>query len=262
MLFILGLPLVSSHSSFGGTVRFSPESDDAVHWSTFSLPAAIATYGLSLGIANIDERLPAPVYALLTGLNAATVGIVALAAVQLSQKAITDKLTRILVFLGGTTGILYSALWYFPVLLVIAGASAIIWDYRWVHRLVSIVRQRGEPTAHDSGHDSGAVELTEASPGPAARRVRHAPTFPQEISAGDGTTLDVENEERTVPALREMRVFSWKFGVMVIAAFFVSFIIVMVLRGLGNINRRGFNLFANLYLAGTWNEALVIKARC
>lgn len=211
-----------------------------------------------MGIANIDEKLPAPVYALLTGLNAATVGIVALAAVQLSQKAITDKFTRILVFLGGTAGILYSALWYFPVLLVISGISAVVWDYRWAHRLVRMARKRGGPIVGDTGLDTRAVELTEVSPGVPIRRVRHAPTNPQEILANDSTTLDVENEERTVPPLREMRVFSWKFGVMVIAAFFVTFIVVMVLRGLGDIDQRGFNLFANLYLAGTWNVASIM----
>lgn len=69
-------------------------------------------YGLSLGVSRIGDTLPAPAYALLTGLNAATVGIIALAAVQLAQKAITDKLSRGLVFLGGVGGMLYTALWY------------------------------------------------------------------------------------------------------------------------------------------------------
>lgn len=39
-------------------------------------------YGLSLGVQRINEILPGPVYALLSGLNASTVGIVAVAAVQ------------------------------------------------------------------------------------------------------------------------------------------------------------------------------------
>jgi chromate transport protein ChrA len=53
------------------------------------------------------------VYALLSGLNAATVWIIALAAVELLNKAITDKLTRILVFLTAAAGMLYNALSYF-----------------------------------------------------------------------------------------------------------------------------------------------------
>lgn len=49
-----------------------------------SLPGAIGMYALSLGVQHINDRLPNAVYALLSGLNASTVGIVALAAVQVS----------------------------------------------------------------------------------------------------------------------------------------------------------------------------------
>ncbi len=79
-------------------------------------------YGLAVGVSNISDTLPRIVYALLSGLNAATVGIIALAAVQLAEKAITDRLTRLLVFLGAAAGLLYNALWYFPLLMLIAGS--------------------------------------------------------------------------------------------------------------------------------------------
>jgi hypothetical protein len=39
-------------------------------------------YGLSLGVQQVGETLPNIAYALLSGLNASTVGIVALASVQ------------------------------------------------------------------------------------------------------------------------------------------------------------------------------------
>jgi chromate transport protein ChrA len=48
----------------------------------WSLPGAIGMFGLALGVQQINEVLPAPAYAFLSGLNASTVGIVALAAVQ------------------------------------------------------------------------------------------------------------------------------------------------------------------------------------
>ena len=89
--------------------------------------------GLAIGVSNIGETLPRPVYALLSGLNAATVGIIALAAVQLAQKAITDRLTRMLVFLGTAAGLLYNALWYFPLLMMSAGVIAVIHDFRWLY---------------------------------------------------------------------------------------------------------------------------------
>jgi chromate transport protein ChrA len=81
------------------------------------------------------------VYALLSGLNAAVVGIIALAAVQLAEKAITDRITRILVFLGATAGLLYNALWYFPLLMFLAGCAAVIFDFRVLHGPVKRVAQ-------------------------------------------------------------------------------------------------------------------------
>jgi chromate transport protein ChrA len=48
-------------------------------------------YGFSVGVSQIGETLPRQAYALLSGLNAAVVGIIALAAVQLAQRAITDR---------------------------------------------------------------------------------------------------------------------------------------------------------------------------
>ncbi|GJN82799.1 hypothetical protein PLIIFM63780_006344 [Purpureocillium lilacinum] len=100
----------------------------------WSLPGAFGMYGLSIGVSNIGTSLPRPVYALLSGLNASTVGIIVLAAVQLSEKAITDKMTRILVFLGAAAGMLYNALWYFPLLMFLAGVSTVVHDQRWLHK--------------------------------------------------------------------------------------------------------------------------------
>ena len=48
------------------------------------LPGAIGMFLLSVGVGKIGEVLPGPVYGLLSGLNASTVGIIALAAVQVS----------------------------------------------------------------------------------------------------------------------------------------------------------------------------------
>lgn len=93
-------------------------------------------YALSLGVQRIDQTLPEPVYALLSGLNASTVGIIALAAVQLAEKAIRDKISRILVIFGACAGLCYSALWYFPVLMVIGGFATAIWD-GWLYQQIA-----------------------------------------------------------------------------------------------------------------------------
>ena len=59
----------------------------------WSLPGAIGMYGLSLGVQRMHEILPGIVYALLSGLNASTVGIVALAAVQASIPLVKENVT-------------------------------------------------------------------------------------------------------------------------------------------------------------------------
>lgn len=67
-------------------------------------------FGVALGIRTIQSQLPDLVYALLSGLNAATVGLIALAAVQLSERAITDKMTRFLICVTGSVGMLYTGI--------------------------------------------------------------------------------------------------------------------------------------------------------
>ena len=68
-------------------------------------------YALAVGMGHVGSTLPLPAYALLSALNAATVGVIALGAVKLAERAITDKVTRFLVYYGGVMGMLYTALW-------------------------------------------------------------------------------------------------------------------------------------------------------
>jgi len=64
-------------------------------------------FGVAMGIRNVEANLPSPVDALLSGLNAATVGLIAVAAVQLSERTITNKMERLIVSATGCVGILY-----------------------------------------------------------------------------------------------------------------------------------------------------------
>jgi chromate transport protein ChrA len=94
----------------------------------WSLPGALGMYALSVGVRSLGDGMPRVVYALLTGLNASTVGIIALAAVQLAEKAVRDRVSRVLVVGAACAGLCYSALWYFPVIMVIGGVVAVVWD--------------------------------------------------------------------------------------------------------------------------------------
>ncbi|KAJ4858985.1 chromate transporter domain-containing protein [Trichoderma breve] len=207
----------------------------------WSLPGALGMFGLSIGVSEIGSTLPRAVYALLSGLNAATVGIIALAAVELSNQAITDKLTRILVFLTGSAGMLYNALWYFPVLMFASGFAAVTHDYRWLHRLWRAVKSiftRASPSSTEVEND--AIERDSRMDS------NNSSTTPQEHEI----TSRGEPESRTIPHEYQLN-FSWRTGTAVIATFFLTFIVVMVLRGVLHNPPILYKLFANLYLAGT-----------
>jgi chromate transport protein ChrA len=215
-----------------------------------------------VGISHISETLPSPVYALLSGLNSATVGIIALAAVQLSQKAITDKLTRILVFFGGTAGMLYNALWYFPILMVAGGLSTIIWDYKFPHKVYRSIKSRGKqiPPNEEDGHSDSqemqTVSDAASQPAPNDSTTRRT-TVQGNLANGPpadlpkpNTTPSPPSSPPSPPSSQPLRL-SWKLGLTIIFAFFATFIVTMVLRGTLSSPPRSFSLFANLYLAGT-----------
>ncbi|KAL2129042.1 hypothetical protein VTI74DRAFT_8299 [Chaetomium olivicolor] len=252
----------------------------------WSLPGALGMLALAIGISNIGETLPRAVYALLSGLNAATVGIIALAAVQLAQKAITDKLTRLLVFLGAAAGLLYNALWYFPVLMMAAGVVAVVYDFRWLHRPVKAVvglpgrvtgqrRKRREREEEMGGEQGGDAELAEqtATPAPTTTAPSRQPSTRSTrqrlpVTAQDSlltTSSQPQQSEpdeegtnpsspRTVPPSHQLSVsMSWKSGLLLISLFLVSFVVVMTLRGTLPPASKPllYSLFSNLYLAGT-----------
>lgn len=205
-------------------------------------------YGLSLGVSRVGDTLPASVYALLSGLNAATVGIIIYAAVQLAKKAITDKLTRILVFLGAAIGTLYTALWLFPVILICAGLSTLLWDSAWMQN--TFKRLRNRRSRDDSRDEEKARPMTENG------------LNVIEVPLGPG----LENRDKELPSLppnsmipkscpvkllRAPTVLSARMGAIVIVGFMATFVSTMVIRGLAVSPPRAYSLFANLYLAGT-----------
>jgi chromate transport protein ChrA len=222
-------------------------------------------YGLSIGVSNVSETLPRAAYAVLSGLNAATVGIIVLAAVELSAKAITDRMTRVLVFLAGAAGILYNALWYFPVLMLLAGLAAVVHDSRWLHKPLkkayTMARGRKSPGEDNSvemgdfanGRGAGleAAAADRSQPGKSATPIPEAirpPSPPPERESELGNSA--ADEPRIIPPERQLHM-SWKFGLGVVAVFLLSFVAIMVLRGVLPGQSLIYRLFANMYLAGT-----------
>ncbi|KAF2692014.1 putative chromate ion transporter [Lentithecium fluviatile CBS 122367] len=233
----------------------------------WSLPGAIAMYALSLGVQKMPDQLPPIVYALLSGLNASTVGIIALAAVQLATKAINDRLSRILVIFGACAGLCYSALWYFPVLILIGAFVTVIWD-TWLQQQVGKIQAK---RARRKREEAGAVEANPIESVSIDEQSRERPaegiqrrtqaTTSIELSASERTDtgagrsaqgtddgLQPGTAERTDTNTHGIPV---KLGVGIIAGFLVSFTIIMALRGTLKVRTLAFDLFANMYLAGT-----------
>jgi len=149
-------------------------------------------YGLSLGVQHMSEILPAPVYALLSGLNASTVGIIALAAVQLAEKAIKDKLTRILVIAGACAGLCYNALWYFPLLMAIGGIASVLWD-GWLSQKIGIMKVRWRQRKRDPENiveeetNAASVPIEGQTEGQGSIQRRNVPAGPQKSGQASET---------------------------------------------------------------------------
>ena len=243
-----------------------------------SLPGAIGMYLLSLGVAQIGEELPGPVYGLLSGLNAATVGIIALAAVQLASKAITDRLTRILVVGGACAGICYSALWYFPVIMVAGGLAAMLWDV-WLSRMIGkmsarLTRKRNPRGEQDDNEDTTAAESIALEETPQQPSAAHRRPY---ASQSEGSHAQMHSPAASLQRSQELpsessksHSISPKLGIAIIICFFgmspmddlrlpnipanigpVSFAAILASRGVISPPPLVLDLFANMYLAGT-----------
>lgn len=247
-----------------------------------SLPGAIGMYGLSVGVSRVGNTLPIPVYALLSGLNAATVGIIALAAVRLSERAITDRLTRALVYLGGVMGMLYTALWYYPVLMIGAGIVTTVWDLRCLHAMARLFQKcwaKSTAAENQSGDDLESCHrdswVDARSHGralpPTPRNSRRESKMTQpEVPSSQSTIVipfptsrdayhpdlpdlpDLQKPElNPLESLADFPSMSWKFGTGILVFFLFTFIIIITTHVVISSAPRGFSLFADLYLAGT-----------
>lgn len=181
-------------------------------------------YALSLAVQRIDETLPAPVYALLSGLNASTVGIIALAAVQLAEKAIRDKISRILVIFGACAGLCYSALWYFPVLMVAGGVATAFWDglvYQQILRAKNGWKNRNrQPEPESDAPDSAGSEhvgVRKLARGPGLEMLRTRKPETEALSQQLNNTQASEGSEEPPSEDHAIRI---RVGIVIFVFFF------------------------------------------
>ncbi|KAL8276404.1 hypothetical protein RQP46_011202 [Phenoliferia psychrophenolica] len=183
----------------------------------FSLPGAIMMFLIALGVSHLPPSLPSIVAALLTGLNASSVGLIFFAALQLTRNTATTPITRIILFMTAAIGSCYSAVWLFPVLTIGGGVITLIADWSgWIEiygRVVRRTRPVAEPTARDVALD-------------------------EEIGVPPPTPINLK--------------LSTTQTVLLIVLFASVLITVVVIQAtVGNARPRALQLFTNLYIAGS-----------
>jgi hypothetical protein len=75
----------------------------------------------------------------------------------LAEKAIRDRLTRILVITGACAGLCYNALWFFPVLILTGGVTTVLWDV-WIQQSIGKLRANWTTKRRRGKHQDGDVE--------------------------------------------------------------------------------------------------------
>ena len=224
----------------------------------WALPGAIAMYGFSLGVQRIIGNLPNPVYALLSGVNAATVGIIALASVQLARKAVTDPWTRILVAFGGCAGLCYNALWYFPALLALGGSMTLIWDrfgQSWVRRWRNGWRNRLERRRRSNlgqSEHGNSIPLQDIE-----HDIPSTSRHQSQILSVKVNAVSQTNDHINTPVIQPSRIdtpshsIPVKVGLALMVGFVAALIIFLSLRGAVHPTPLLLSLFNNMFLAGT-----------
>ena len=201
-------------------------------------------YAAAIGIKEIPETLPSIVYSLLSGMNAATVGIIAVAAITLSENVVTDNVTRILVIGSACASLLYSALWYFPLLMLIGATTTLVWD--------SWKASRDHPVGTDDLIDESRVQESNVqsygtleNPSPSSRTARHI----NDNSVASNAETPLLNQEHghrnNGPSYG-----STQLGVFLVSGFTLAFASIMLFRLLHRAAPTEFKIFSNLFLAG------------
>ncbi|KAJ1017930.1 hypothetical protein NDA13_006541 [Ustilago tritici] len=237
---------------------------------------------LGAGVCKFPERLPPTVLGLLTGLNAAAVGLVALAAFQLSKSSITDGVSRLLVLGSASFGICYHAPWMYRVLVFGGGFTTLLYDFRLgiiagVSAKLNIREARtrsnnaGDGAQNDSTQDIELEQVNTAqrasldkaqtpasvqelpfqvgsSLAQGSLRQRNAQTVDRTRTGTNQSTegIDAAIVDRRTPIMVLNRYFAIGLG-----AFFLTFVVAIVLtRSQLNNPPRAFDFFTNMMIAG------------
>jgi chromate transport protein ChrA len=131
--------------------------------------------------------------------------------------------------------------------MVAGGVTTIAWDLKVLQKLWKTTRSSNSGRDVESPPTEDSTEMSRPRPSSDLSGLHSRVAV---RSLADTEDPAQELHERQHPQGPRLTT-SWKFGATIIAGFLISFIIVMSCRGAFTGDDRGFDLFANLYLAGT-----------
>ena len=174
-------------------------------------------------------------------------------------------------------GILYTALWYYPVVMVGAGVTTLVWDLGYPQKVGRIFQrpkskadEKKRITSEDLEQGSwfsssrSSQELDKPLPPPppaystrgslvsefAFRHPRPVPLPPNRHSLAYPRHDDL-TKKSPVSSTSEISSMSWPLGTAIIVFFFITFVLTITLHAIIRHTTQAFSLFSSLYLAGT-----------
>lgn len=183
-----------------------------------------------------------------------------------------------MVYLGGVLGMLYAALWYYPVIMAGAGVTTLVWDLGYVHAMKDfsiratsrlVDRKCLEDTDIEKGdwtddssldiHNKPLPRLPPLSAKPDSFRDSETTTksrIPPPLSRY--AVLSSSSRTRRRAPKRQLQTststfpkMSWQVGLLILTIFVITFILVTTLHAILPSPTRLSSLFSALYLAGT-----------
>lgn len=231
----------------------------AIFWFIiWSLPGALGMFAFGYGVGRLSSTtLPSLVFALLSGSNAATVGIIAAAAMQLSHLVIQDQVTRLIVIAAGSAGMCFSALWYFPMLITCGACTTIMWDL-FGKQLTSQLKKRWDTRRGHAPEPEveGGAEMVEMDT--LTQRTENEVLHPSQTGSSAIFVPRVEHRlplpspivVAAAPQQNAGKSIGFRTGAIIVVLFLIGFIVIVALRGALSAPPVLFKLFANMFLAG------------
>jgi hypothetical protein len=165
----------------------------------------------------------------------------------LADKAIKDKLTRILLMFGACAGLCYNALWYFPVLIVIGGITTLVWDIFLQQKIGKLrAKWRRRKSKERSAEEDIATESIALEEPPkvqsnqSAQKRAQAAASKDHISieeAGPSSTSNEKPSRSDAPSIEDIALVAdttthgirVKLGLTIIAAFLRMYLLLLLL---------------------------------